>query len=204
MTPVAELKLDAPPPRGHLLDSLLSCRQCLFHCAISLSRLHCLSLEIDQSHKQLFDGRQFRGSTLWSNFLLRYHVRSAQQGPRRVGAMTNKTQDGMGLLHCVLELFCLTNADGCHRDAVSRHQQDLCVHAQSVLCHCATTRSKLISSMIFPQIRATHWRRLYKRLDHSGLARHREPRRVKVSHEKMQVQRSRNQEIAGCINISLR
>ena len=56
--------------------------------------------------------------------------------PRRVGrARTKRTQDGIGLLHGVLELLCLTNADGCHRDAVSRHQKDLCVHAQSVLCH---------------------------------------------------------------------
>ena len=55
---------------------------------------------------------------------------------RRVGrAMTKRTQDGMGLLHGVLELFSLINADGCCRDAVSRHQQDLCEHAQSVLCH---------------------------------------------------------------------
>ena len=42
---------------------------------------------------------------------------------------------------------------------------------------------------------------LDRRLDHRGLARHREQRRVRSLRQEIQVQRNRNRETAGCINI---
>ena len=48
---------------------------------------------------------------------------------------TKRTQDGMGLLHGEIELSYLTHTDGWYRDAVSRDQQDLPLHAQSLLSH---------------------------------------------------------------------
>ena len=48
------------------------------------------------------------------------------------------------------------------------------------------------------------WRMLDRRLDHRGLARHGEQRRVQGPRQKIHVQRSWNQEIAGSIRISWR
>ena len=56
----------------------------------------------------------------------------------------------------------------------------------------------------FHRIRDEFWRSLDRRHDHRGLARHREQRRVRSSRQEIQVQRSRNQEIARSTFISLR
>ena len=60
------------------------------------------------------------------------------------------------------------------------------------------------ASRDFQRIRSEFWRRLDQRLDHRGMARHCEQRRVRGSRQKFQVQSSWNQEIAGNISFSLR
>ena len=60
------------------------------------------------------------------------------------------------------------------------------------------------ASMKIQRIWSEFWRRLDQRLDHRGLAGHRELRRVRGSRQKILVQRSRSQDIVRSICISLR
>ena len=110
------------------------------------------------------------------------------------------------------DCFCyLRNIQDKLADGKSQYQSPLILFALIFLQSSLYDRQKSSSSILCKdacrkiyQIRSEFWRSLDRRLAAHGLARHRELRRVRTSRQKIHVQRNRNQELAGCINISLR